>query len=205
MIETFFLNHLDSWKWLIYSLIFLSLLFEGEVVLFTAFYLMHLRYLSFGYTSIIAISAIFLGDILWYRFGHYLERTIPFAHRWLSKVTSPIDNSLAKRPLITLFVSKFTYGFYRPTLMRCGVLKVPFSRFIKIDILASICWIVLIGTLAYTTSFSMIYFKRYFKYLEIGLLIWLIFIFLFNYIISRIVKKSVIKNSLNRSNNESKI
>jgi membrane protein DedA with SNARE-associated domain len=189
--ETLFIQHLYFLDWGVYLIIFIGMILEGEAVLFTAFYLAHQGHLRPEIVVFVALAGIFIGDILWYKLGAHLEKSSIIARKIAAKASKQLDRRLVRRPLITIFISKFTYGIYHAVLLRTGALKIRFKTFLQAVISSSIIWFSLIGGLAYFSSVSMILLKRYFKYGEIGLVAGIIIFFTITHFISRISKKEI--------------
>jgi len=189
--ETLFIQHLYFLDWAIYPIIFIGMLLEGEAVLFAAFYLAHQGHLKPEIIILVALSGIFIGDILWYKLGARLEKSSAIARKIAAKVSKRLDKHLIKQPLTTIFISKFTYGIYHAVLLRAGALKIRFKTFLQAAISSSIIWFSLIGGLAYFSSVSMNLLKRYFKYGEIGLVVGIIIFFVITHFVSKISKKEI--------------
>lgn len=169
--ETIFLHHAENWRILVYLVIFLGMVLEGEIILFSAFFLVHQGNLDFFDVLAIAYIGVIIGDILWYRFGNFFLKTFPHLEKYVSKLTGYLDNELDKNPRRTIFLSKFIFGTHRATLIRAGARKIPFNSFLSGDIVASLCWIAAVAVFAYVTSFSLTLFKHYVRFIEISLLI----------------------------------
>lgn len=167
--ETLILSHSESWRLAAYALIFLGLFIEGEMIIFVSFYLVHQGYLDFFDTSLFVLSGVFLNDLFWYYTGAFVNvNRLPFL-RHVSRFISAIDSNIAKNRVLTLAVSKFTYGFYRLTLMRARHAGISVKEFIKINFPISLAWILLVMGLSYTLSESVLHLKKYIKFAEIGL------------------------------------
>jgi membrane protein DedA with SNARE-associated domain len=189
--ETLFLHYLVSAAWLIYILIFIGLILEGDAVLFAAFYVAHQGYLKLEILIPVVFAGALISDILWYKFGSFLEKKSAFVKKQAEKISRPIDRHLRKRPLSTIFISQFVFGLYHATLMRAGAIKVKFWSYLKTVFFSSVVWISLIGGLAYFSSLSIILLKKYVKYGEVGLLIGFIILFAIGHIISRFGKQEL--------------
>ena len=185
-----FLHYLTIYAPLGYLLIFVGLLLEGELVLFTAAFLTYRGVFDFGPMFLVVISSVLLGDLGWYFLGRkYLNGSFSFLNRWVEKFAKPFDNHLRSRPSRTIFISKFAYGFHRSILVRSGSLKIPLKEFFKADIVASIFWIAIVGGLGYGTSSLFLFLRRYLKFAEVALFFGLILFFALSSFISRRSKK----------------
>jgi len=189
--ETIFLHYLVSATWLIYLLIFIGLILEGDAVLFAAFYLAQQGHLELEILIPVVFAGALTSDILWYKFGSFLEKKSAFVRKQAERISRPIDRHLRKRPLSTIFISQFVFGLYHATIMRAGAIKVRFWPYFKTVFLSSIVWISLIGGLAYFSSASITLLKKYIKYGEVGLLIGFMILFAIGHIISRFGKQEL--------------
>lgn len=191
--ESLILSHSESWRLMAYALIFLGLFIEGEMIIFVSFYLVHQGYLDFFDTSFFILSGVFLNDLFWYYTGTFVNGDrLPFL-RHVSRFISVIDSNIAKNRILTLAVSKFTYGFYRLTLMRARHAGISAKEFIKINFPISLAWILLVMGLSYALSESILHLKKYVKFAEIGLML-AVFIFILTSIaLSRLSEKTLRK------------
>ncbi len=186
--EALILYGLSEWRILAYILIFIGMLLEGEIVFLVAIYYAYQGKIPLLNTICVATSGMFVGDILWYGFGSYLDR-IPFMKKYVDKVIVMLDRQIRKRPVVSIISSKFTYGFHRLTLLRARVVGVPLKKFMKIDAIGVISWIFVIGNLVYLLSASLPILKRYFRFAEFGMALIAIVYFIIVYMISRYSKK----------------
>jgi membrane protein DedA with SNARE-associated domain len=193
-LESFFLHSLGHLGWGVYVLIFLAMLLEGEMVLFTSIYLAESHFLKLRLLIPILFLGALTGDILWFTLGGYLEKKSAFVRKWFGKITHPINRRLAQKPNLVLFVSKFTYGLNRATLMRAGAHEMPFRSFISTELFTILCWMSVIGNLAYFTSMSSVYFRHYLRYAEIGLLLGVVFLAICVHIFTVIARRMIAGN-----------
>jgi len=193
--DSFVLHNLDLWRPWIYSVLFLGLLLEGEAILFTAFYLVHQGKLDLGDTIGIAICGVLIGDSLWY-FGGSAISGLPIIKKIVARLPKDFDAFIGKRPKISIIVSKFIYGFHRPTLIRLKEAGVVYSNFLRADIPGALLWLSIVSALGYFFSSSTALLKEYFKYWEIGLTVSLIIFFFLTKLISKLILKKVRKQKL---------
>lgn len=183
--ETLILQYLQSMGPFVFVIIFAGLLFEGEGVIFTAFYLAHEGYINIWTLITVTIVGAFTADILWFFIGVHLDKHFPRLRKWSGKFASKVDSLILKRPYHTIFIVKFTYGLCRATQLRCGVVGLPFRTYIKADLIAVPVWATLIATLGYLSAAGFHYFKAYLKYAELGILIGLVVIFALTHLLSK--------------------
>ncbi len=171
---------------LFYFFVFLGLILEGEAVLFIAVFYTIKGFFNPIFIIPVIFLGVFVGDILWYKLGFYIERHVSFLERWICKISAPFDGFIKTRLRRAIFISKFTYGLGHAAIARAGALKVPMKEFLKADAVASFFWMIIVGEIAHVSAAAFFYFKRYLKIAEIGLLFGLIFLFFLTWLISRI-------------------
>jgi len=186
--ESLLMHFLDNYRILVYFVIFLAMIIEGDVILFVSFFLVHYGRLDLATVITVSVSGVMVGNVLWYRFGRYLEK-IDFIERRAQKFTFLIDRQLGKNSFRMILLSKFTYGLHHLTIMRAGAVKgINFFQYFKRDFVATLIWISVIGGLGY--AFLLI--KHYFRFAQIVILIlFLLIIFSFR-IFSMIGKKAIV-------------
>ena len=159
-------------------------------MLFTVGFLTNGGYFDVITMLLVVFFGVMIGDNVWYVLGEVIKENSVFG-RFITRIVKPFDEHLKKRTIWTIFISKFVYGLHRPTLLRAGMLRLPFKKFIEGDISASIIWIFLIGGLGYISSASFLLIKHYLRYTEITLLLGLITFILISHIITHISKKKL--------------
>jgi len=189
--ESIFLHYitlLGGWS---YVLIFIGMFIEGDAILFASFYLADLRYLNPWTLFVVSVLGVIFGDMIWYQIGKHLEQKSAFFRKIAAKITKTLDKRLAKKPISTLCITKFTYGFHHAVLLRAGATKINFKKYFLIMSGAGLIWTTVIGGLALFSSLSIDLLKKYFKYGEIGLLIAIIVFFVIMHFISKIGNKEI--------------
>ncbi|MCL5017563.1 MAG: VTT domain-containing protein [Patescibacteria group bacterium] len=169
-----------------YLIVFVGVIFEGDIFLFSAFFLAREGVFDVWLLTLVVFFGIIFGDLLWYRLGIKLDKTNSRLLRWAEKIAAPFDGHLISRTFHTIFISKYTYGIHHAILVRAGMLRFPLRRFVGYDAISTSVWIFVVGGLGYFSSlyFSMI--KNYIKFAEIGLLLGiLLFVFTSHYLAKR--------------------
>ncbi len=184
------LHYLSEYQTLGYIIIFLGMMIEGDILLFTVGFLTHRGYFGLDMALLAVFLGVIIGDNLWYVLGEVINENSVFS-RFVTRLTKPFDEHLKGRIFRTIFITKFAYGLHRPTLLRAGMLKLPFKKFIEGDIIASIFWIFIIGGLGYLSSVSFFLIRRYLRYTELTLLFSLILFILISHLLRHISKKEL--------------
>jgi membrane protein DedA with SNARE-associated domain len=86
---------------------------------------------------------------------------------------------------------KYAYGMGRATQVCAGAMKMPFAKFLKADLIASTCWICLIGGLGYFGAASIERYKEYLKYAEVGIVIGIALIVVSSHLVSKYEMKKM--------------
>ncbi len=139
----FFIPLVQDHHFLAYGALFVAMLIEGEVFLLIAGMLASLRALDFGDVLWVAYIGVLLGDAFWYAFGMFIVWTERFAFlsRWAEKSVLIFLPRFREKPFLSIFLSKFIYGVNHAVLVLSGILRVPFSLFIKAEAVASFVWV----------------------------------------------------------------
>ncbi len=178
-----------------YPLIFVALMFEGEITFFTIAFLTQQGLFNPFSVFVIAFAGAMAGDILWFWFGRKFQTLhipVSFLNRWMSRLAKPIDNLLLDQTNHTLLVSKFAYGFNHLTLMRAAMLGIKFRKIFKIELIATFLWILVIGSLGYFAGASFELIRRYLKYGEFAILFFVLAFFaVWHFVLKRRLEKEL--------------
>lgn len=185
-----FLHYLSEYQTLGLVIIFLGMMIEGDIFLFTTGFLVNRGYFAIDLAFLAVFLGTLIGDNLWYVLGELINENSVFG-RFVSRLTKPFDKHLRGRTFRTILITKFAYGVHRPTLIRAGMLRLPFKKFIEGDIIAIVLWIFLVGGLGYLSSVSFILIKHYLRYTELTLFFGLILFILISHLVSHISKKEL--------------
>lgn len=186
-------QYLTAHQTLGYAIIFLGIMIEGDIILFTAGFLTFQGFFNLGIMLPLVFLGTMIGDNLWYVFGELIgEKKIFFKFKnFIEKATGPFDDHLKNRPIRTIFISKFTYGLGKTIILKAGSMRVSFEKFIKADFIATSAWIFVVGGLGYLSSVSFLAVRRYLRYTEIALLLGVIIFVIISFFFSKIFKKEL--------------
>jgi membrane protein DedA with SNARE-associated domain len=138
-----------------YFLLFAGSYIEGSAAMMTGGLLARLGVVSFG----LAYLALFLGDVLsdtmWYligrfaalsfllRYGHFVGAT--------PEVLEKVERKFRQYDTKILVTSKLTMGLGLavPVLITAGMMRVPFSKYVTINVLGSFVWIFFLMCIGY--------------------------------------------------------
>ncbi len=139
------------------------------------------KFFDIGDLAFFVVTGTLMGDLFWYALGRRIgdhtnaDSGISFVARWAEKIAAPLDAHLLDRPRRTIFISKFAYGFHHALLVRLGMLRFPWRKLIKLDFIASVLWIFIVGGLGYFSGAAFFASKRYLRFVEAGVLLSLVF------------------------------
>jgi membrane protein DedA with SNARE-associated domain len=129
-----------------YPIVFPLAIAEGPIVMLLSGLLVRIGFFEFWPIYLLLIAGDLTGDIVWYlvgrhgarslidKYGHFFnldEKSIEFAEDFFHKNQTRI-----------LFISKLTmgFGFAIATLVAAGAARVPFKKYLIINILGGFVW-----------------------------------------------------------------
>lgn len=152
----FFVLFVQDHRFWGYTILFVAMVFEGEVFLIVAGMLASLKAFDAGDVLWISFSGVVMGNIMWYTIGSRLKDA-----KFTRKILKGAENIITfflpgfrSKPFKSIFFSKFIYGANRATVIMSGVLHVPFKLFFKAEFLASIVWVVLYLEIGYFFGYT---------------------------------------------------
>ncbi len=187
--ETIFSHYLLLWKPVAYLILFSGMIFEGDVILFTAAFLAHQGLLRWDEMLFVTGSGLVFGEFAWYWAGKKLHETSRL-YRWAMRLAAPFDKQLTDRPIHTMVISKFVYGLGHIMVMRAAALGMDSKRFFKIDLFATLFWFVLVAGLGYLAGESIDRIQHSFRFAEIGLLVGLVVLLVTQGVVTYAIKRS---------------
>lgn len=184
-----FLNHLvGNHQILAYLVIFVGLIFEGEIIVITAGVLSYLGVLDFW----LCLSFILAGGMAKtfgvYYLGEFIYRKYN-QHRVLKYFERRVLYFLPRfkqKPFWSIFISKFIMGANHIVIIFSGYEKIDYKKFLKAEISATIIWAPLLLILGYLFSYTALHVSRQiWKFLLVVLVLFILFI-LFDKLVSKL-------------------
>ena len=135
-----------SHTYLIYALIVALACAEGPILSMIFGVLLRLGYFSFIPVYAALMLGDLIGDVIWYfigyRYGHaFIAR---FGKYWniSEEGVEKVTKLFHKHKHSILFISKITngFGFALVTLMTAGMIKIPFWRYMTINLVGQFAW-----------------------------------------------------------------
>jgi membrane protein DedA with SNARE-associated domain len=134
-----------------YLVLFIGLLFAGEVVLLPAIYLALAGRLDPGIVFFAAVASGVLSDIVWYKLASHAPLTQ--VKSW--KLIARHKNEFARLAALfdahqyrILFLSKFVYGTRIIVQLICGIRHMPFGPYLLVNAAGAASYILLLFALA---------------------------------------------------------
>jgi len=141
-IITFAINH----DWLIYGLIVVLACAEGPILSVCFGVILQLGYLYFIPVYAALMMGDLVGDVIWYWIGHrYGHRFIArFGHKFgidEDKVYR-VTRLFHRYKYYVLFISKISngFGFALVTLMTAGMVRIPFGKYLTVNLVGQFIW-----------------------------------------------------------------
>lgn len=187
--QTLLLHYIIIAKPIAYSVVFFGMMVEGDIFLFTTSFLTSAGFFDFWDVLAIAISGTLAGDIAWFWLGRRFMNSSPRFRRWADRFAAPFDGHLQERPFRAIFFSKFAYGLHRFLLARAGAFGMDFRRFLRLDFVAILCWIGIIGGLGYFSGAWISTVRHYLKFTEAALGVGLLVFFAFQYFVGLLTRR----------------
>lgn len=146
-----FTNFVLDHRYLGYTVLFLAMIIEGEVLLIVAGMLARLKSFDLGDVLWISFAGVIIGDVLWYALGILTSSSKRFSLlvQHAEKSVHAILPRFQQRPFQSIMLSKFIYGANHATLIMSGVMRVKFSTFIKAETIASFVWVAIYAVAGY--------------------------------------------------------
>jgi membrane-associated protein len=164
---------------LVYFLIFLGLIFEGEFVLISSGILIHLGAIN----PMITITVVFIGSLVKTFYCYYLGSFIhkKWNHtKFLQHIEKKVNYFLPnfkEKPFLSIFVSKFIMWLNFSVIVFSGYSKINFKTYLKAEILSTIIWAPTLLLLGYFFSYTALHVSReIWKFSMIVLILFILFV-----------------------------
>lgn len=165
-----------------YVLIFLGSFFEGSGVMMATGLLWRTGTVEFWPAYGMLMAGDFLSDVMWYFIGFFAARPF-FAHYGhligaTPQVIEKVERRFHRYHTKILIISKLTMGlgFAAVILTVAGMLHIPFIRYVTINILGGIVWVLFLMGIGYYFGDVLYYIPKDF---QIAIAIAIPFLFLF--------------------------
>jgi len=175
---------------LVYLIIYLGLIFEGEFFLISTGILAHLGALNLWLSLLVILLGGLSKTFIGYALGEFLYKKFNH-HRFFKYMQQRVYNILPKfktKPFWSIFISKFIIGASNIVIIFSGYEKINYKKFLKAEISATIIWAPLLFSLGYFFSYTAFHISRdIWKFLVVILALFIMFVF-FDKLVSWIYK-----------------
>lgn len=173
---------------LAYAVIFLGLIFEGEVVVITTGVLAYLGALDFTLSLILIFTGSFVKTFSLYYVGEIMNKK--FSHskffQYIERRVLYFMPRFEQKPFWSIFLSKFIMGTNYLVILFSGYKKISFKTFLKAEIISTIIWAPALLSLGYFFSSTAISISKEIGKFSLVILGLVIVFLLFDKIISSI-------------------
>lgn len=150
--------------------LFVCAMVEADVVPVLSGVVAHLGYFEFFEAVAVATAGAFIGDCVWFYFGHTRSEWI--RRSWLyaraAKLTESLDRRFGKW---LIPASHVIYGTRVATMTLSGIRRMPFAQFAAIDMLGCLAFTALFASMGFLFSSSAALIIGQVKKLEVFLLV----------------------------------
>lgn len=189
--QTLILHFFLAAKPLAYPVIFVGMMIEGDIFLFTTAFLTSAGFFELWKVALVAVAGALIGDLIWFWLGQRFMNSSELIQRWADRVASPFDAHLRDRPFHTIFLSKFVYGLHRLLLARAGNSGMKFDLFVRLDLVAITLWMLAVGGLGYFSGASIQLIRHYLKFTEVALGLGLVFFLALQFAASALTRRKL--------------
>ncbi|MEK7539109.1 MAG: VTT domain-containing protein [Patescibacteria group bacterium] len=171
---------------LVYFLLFIGLILEGEFFLISTGILVHLGALNLWVALVFLLLGGFSTTFLGYALGEFLYKKFGY-HKFFKFIQKRVYNVLPRfkiTPFWSIFASKFIIGANHLVIIFSGYEKINYKKFLQAEITATLIWIPLFLSLGYFFSYTALRISReIWKFLAVVLILFIVFI-LFDKLVS---------------------
>jgi len=196
------LNHIvQDHQFLAYLVIFIGLIFEGEIVVITTGVLAHLGALDFttsllfilGGGAVKTFGGYYLGGLLRKRYNQhaffvYLEKRIAF-----------FMPRFKERPFWSIFISQFIMGVNYLVIIFSGYTKVDYKTYLKADLLSTAIWAPLLLSIGFFFSQTALSYTKEVNRFSLIILVFVIIFLIFDKLVAYFFRISQYLKNINRS------
>jgi membrane protein DedA with SNARE-associated domain len=136
-------------KILLYCLVYIACLFEGETALTTSAFAAHRGYLELFAVMILALAATQTWDWFWFTIGRRKGRGFLAKKPGLNEKAMKINNLLGKYPTPLLLGYRFLFGFRTAVPLVIGMSSISKQKFLTFSLINTIIWDILFSSAGY--------------------------------------------------------
>ena len=153
--------------------IFFLTMVEGDITLLLAGVMAHSAFFgeySFAQVLVAGTAGGVVSDNIAYGFGRATRSSV-CEYRFYRVAHPRIKRLTDKFGLLSIFLSKYTYGLRWAACMFYGVAHMPYARFLLLSFVSCFCWVLVLSSAGYFFSGAIMNLIGDFHKLGIGLLV----------------------------------
>ena len=171
---------------LAYVVIYLGLIFEGEIFVISTGILAHLGALNFWFSLLFIFLGSFSKIIFGYAFGKFLFKKYNH-HKVFSYIQKRVYGVLPRfkeKPFWSIFISKFIMGTNYLVVIFSGFENIDYKKYLKAEASSTVIWAPLMLSLGYFFGYTALHISReIWKFSMVVIALFIIFI-LFDKLVS---------------------
>ena len=158
----FLIKLIEHHQILVYALVFLGLIFEGEFTLISAGILVHLGALNLPITIFLVLAGSLIKTFYCYHFGKMIYQKLSQKKllKYIEKRVNYFFPNFQRRPFWSIFISKFIMWLNFSVLVFSGYSRINFKTYLKAEIFSTLIWAPLLLTLGYFFSMTAFHISR---------------------------------------------
>jgi len=197
---------------LAYGIIFLGLIFEGEVVVITTGILASLGALDFWLSLTLIFSGSFVKTFVLYYIGELLNKKLYHNKffQYIEKRVLFFMPHFKQKPFWSIFLSKFIMGTNYLVILFSGYIKISLKTFLKAEIISTIIWAPALLSLGFFFSDMALSYSKEINKFSLAIFFLLVIFLLFDKLVASFYKvfgylsNGHVDNNGNSTNNENK-
>ncbi len=152
----------ENYQILVYLLIFLGLIIEGELILISTGILIHLNALDPFLTFVFITLGLMCKTFLGYYLGQLIHDRWNKQHimKHLEKRALHLVPHFQEKPFWSIFISKFILGVNNIVIIFSGYRKINFKKYLQAEFYSTIAWAPIMLTVGYLFSYAALSFSR---------------------------------------------
>lgn len=192
---------------LAYAVIFLGLIFEGEVVVITTGVLAYLGALDFTLSLVFIFTGSFVKTFVLYYLGEILNKKFSYNKffQYIEKRVLYFMPRFEQKPFWSIFLSKFIMGTNYLVILFSGYKKINLKTFLKAEIISTFIWAPLLLSIGFFFSQTAISISKEIGKFSMIIFILIVVFLLFDKIISSFYTLyEYLKNGINGNGSRTK-
>ncbi len=138
-----------------YLIIFVGTFFEGETTLVLGGLLANQDYLNFWLVVGTAVSASYIGHVVFYFLGKTSSVWILGRFPALRIKIEQAEYFIRRYETLSLFITQYVFGIRLASALSFGILDMKISKFLSLQLISCLVWAILFATLGYWVGSSL--------------------------------------------------